>query len=72
MIWLGWQLCFVGHLAGLGWIGDLVGLEIWLGWRFSCVGDFVGLDIWMVWRFGWVGLGWFGDLDAFDWAGLQI
>ena len=43
-----WRLYWVW----LGWAGDFVGLEIWLGFQIwlDMVGDFVGM--------GWDGLGW--------------
>ena len=59
---LHFTLCFVGDLLRLGgdgdfvemgWAGELVGFEIWLGWRFGL--------IWLGWTDDWVGLGWFGD-----------
>ena len=57
-----------------GWIGDLVGLEIWLdrkfGWAVNLfglgwAGDLVALEIYLGWKFGWVGLA--GGLVRLDW-----
>lgn len=62
MIWYGLRV---------GWVGNLVGFHIWLGWRFGSVG--LGC------RFGWAGqvilFGWRfcfdGNLDGltYSWVG---
>ena len=39
-----------GWVGDLVSIGDLVGLEIWLG----CIGDWVELEIALCFTFGWV------------------
>ena len=49
-MWLSWRF---------GCVGDMVGLEVRLGFTFSLVGD-------------WVGLGWIGLETGLDWTGVQI
>lgn len=45
------ELVGFGDLAGLGWLGDLLVLCIWLGWAGVLLGFeyLVGLDIWLGW-----------------------
>ena len=58
----------------LGWVGHLVGLDIWLGLSFSWVFHMVVLYIWLGKRFGFVGdmaglenwFGWFGLVWRFS------
>lgn len=74
-IWLDWARmgCRIGYVVDLvalefclGWVGHLVGLDIWLGLSFSWVSHMVVLYIWLGKRFGWLGLGWADDLVGLE------
>ena len=63
VFWLVGRFGWVGHVVGLEiWLGwdrnllDKAGLVIWLGQRFGLVGDMAVLDASRGWRFSWAGL----------------
>ena len=62
---LGWILVCIT----IGWVGELSGPDVWLGFIFSCIGELFGNLVrlvggrdFLVWRFCLTGLGWAREL----------